>query len=116
MKTPQYWTIGGDIHIIMDSKVELLEEYRAVHNLPEGTTIHLYGWVRPTIDIDNVAEATLEYLLEQLDEEFANPDGDFTQPTGKMIQAAKEFIATIADEYTDSIWTLEKVCEEDVVL
>ena len=114
MKTPQYWTIEDDMCTIFDSKEELLEEYRAVHNPPDGNILHLCGWVTPAIDIENTAEATLDYLLEQLDEGFADPDGDYTQPTDKMKQAAKEFISAIADEY--DVHIVEKVLEEDVVL
>lgn len=48
----------------------------------------------------------LESLLENLDEEYANPEGDGTKPTEAMLAAEKAFIAAVLAEYKP--W----MCEE----
>lgn len=48
------------------------------------------------------AARVLERVLENLDEDLGNPDGDATEPTPKMLAAMQ----TILDEYT--VWNCEE--------
>lgn len=43
--------------------------------------------------------SALESLLKSLDEEYANPDGDGTEPTEAMRAAEKAFTAAVLAEY-----------------
>lgn len=82
--------------------------------LPEKVTV--YGWARTEVDRAKLAkllsESALEDLLERLDEDYGDPDGDPTDPTEKMQQAEAAFIRVVLDEYVP--WSCEKVCEEEV--
>ena len=41
----------------------------------------------------------LERVLEEFDEEYGNPDGEYTEPTEKMKEAAKAFVEVVETEY-----------------
>jgi hypothetical protein len=56
-----------------------------------------------------VAERALEEVLEYLDEEHSNPDGDATEPTPAMKSAADVFAKAITDEYVS--WACEPTGE-----
>ena len=55
---------------------------------------------------DLLANKALEHVLEILDEEHSDPDGDQTKPTPKMIEAAKAFAGVVCGEYVS--WACEK--------
>jgi hypothetical protein len=53
----------------------------------------------------------VENLLESLDEEYGNMiDGDPTEPSKRMLRAAKVFVARVIRDY--HVWTCEQVCAE----
>lgn len=65
-----------------------------------------------------IADNALERVLEALDLELGDPDGEATEPTEAMRLAAREFARTVCMEYVS--WTCEatgevvKVAKEDV--
>jgi len=59
------------------------------------------------------AESILENALERLDEEYGNPDGDYTKPTPAMTAAAEAFAKVLAAEY--SVWACEPTGEKVTV-
>jgi len=61
---------------------------------------------------DLLAFSVLERLIEDLDEEYSNPEGNGTVYTDKMKVAAKEFVDVILDEYTS--WACELVKRETI--
>jgi hypothetical protein len=48
----------------------------------------------------HLAEGYLERILEDLDEEFGDPEGDSTKPTDGMNRAALAFVDSVLKEYT----------------
>ena len=60
-------------------------------------------------DIEKYSKSILEDLLENLDENYGDPDGDLTEPTDNMKKASLELAKTIAREY--NVWSCEKTDE-----
>ena len=52
-----------------------------------------------------IAEDLLDRLLERLDEENSDPDGDNTEPTAPMKDAAKTFVEAVVSGYF--VWACE---------
>lgn len=52
-----------------------------------------------------IAEDLLERLLERLDEEHSDPNGDNTEPTPPMSEAAKNFVESVVSGYF--VWQCE---------
>ena len=51
-------------------------------------------------------------LLDALDEEYGDPDGNETKPTASMMEAERVFIEAVLTEYT--VWQCEGVYTEEV--
>ena len=80
-------------------------------DLPE--TIELCGYARREVKPEFFKDFFIEQAFERLDEEFGDPDGDFTsKPTQKMKDAEKIFIEAILAEYEP--WMCECVSREDI--
>lgn len=52
-----------------------------------------------------IAEDVLDRLLERLDEEHSDPNGDNTRPTPSMREAAKTFVESVVSGYF--VWACE---------
>jgi len=77
----------------------------ALAALPD--TVPVYGWVRTSIKGHLTPEETVDDMLEYLDEEYGDPDGNMTnERTPAMVEAAKAFIAAIEADYIP--WTCER--------
>jgi len=74
--------------------------------LPEKITI--CGYARMKVSLSGI----LEDILERLDEEYSDPDGNPTDPTDAMKKAEADFIAVMEREYEP--WMCEEVCREEV--
>lgn len=61
--------------------------------------IKVYEYRRMTLEKDIIAEEVLEYVLDRLDSEYSDPNGDNTEPTELMKKAADNFSDIIAKEY-----------------
>ncbi len=57
------------------------------------------------INVAIYTTSVLERLLEDLDEDYADPDGDSTTPTDTMREAARAFVGVVAKEY--KVWSCE---------
>ena len=77
--------------------------------LPEKLTV--YGWKRIKVTADMLYEP-LDDVLERLDEEYGDPDGDGADATEKMKEAQKVFLEAVAAEY--SCWACEQVAKVEV--
>lgn len=89
----------------------LFEPYsHGIKDLPE--TITLYGF--EPMEVIPSGCNPLECLLDDLDEEYGNPEGRSTVATEKMKAAEKVFIAAVVAEYHP--WAHERTweCEVDV--
>lgn len=56
--------------------------------------------------------SVLEYALERLDQEFSDPEGEYTEPTAAMKAAEAAFISAVLAEY--HVWTCDEVVDVDV--
>jgi len=65
--------------------------------LPDDLPV--YGWSRKSIIGYLDPQYTAQGLLEQLDDEYGDPDGEGDAPTPAMLEAAKVLIAVIEAEY-----------------
>ena len=75
---------------------EELEDYLyATDELPDTFTLVRYE--RMTIKPSEISP--LEDVLQQLDEEYGNPEVDYTEPTESMLRAEREFAEAILSEY-----------------
>ena len=112
-KEAKFWGQEEDerlTHTEMDDAIESILD-SPISELPE--TIEVCGFTHIKLtDVDSLAEGVLERFLDRLDEEYSDPDGCYTDPTGKMIEASKEFVATVLDEY--KVWACELVSRETV--
>ena len=82
-----------------------------IDSLPE--TIKVYGFARQRLSDASkefIAKDCLERLLEGLDDEYAEPDAGYSDPTDGMIKASKEFVSAVLKEYV--IWACEPVKHE----
>ena len=82
-----------------------------ITELPETIEVCGFNHIKLT-DADSLAEGVLKRFLERLDEEYSDPDGSYTDPTDKMTEASKEFVATVVDEY--KVWACELVSSETI--
>lgn len=85
--------------------------------LDEGETAKI-GWpikviVYRRVDLSKqvvrLADIVLADLLERLDEDNSDPDGDGTEPTATMRQAARQFVSAVLAEYVP--WACEPTGE-----
>ena len=80
-----------------------------IAELPDEITV--YGWRRTNIKGYLEPSFVLDEVLERLDEEHGDPDGDFISSiTPKMIAATRALVQAIEEDYTP--WTCKVCCEE----
>ena len=98
---------GNLTHTEMDDAIEsALDGVDVVNALPE--TIEVCGFAHMELpSAESLARHVLEDFLEKLDDEYGNPDGDYTEKTDGMKEAAKEFVAAVLDNYT--VWALSLI-------
>ena len=97
----------GPLHF--DNKDDAINDL--IDNFNEGEepeTITIAGYAPMKVVMPNI----LEMLLENLDEELSDPDGDLTEPTEAMKEAEKVFLAVIENEYKP--WAHEEVCRKEI--
>jgi hypothetical protein len=104
-----FWTCTGvdtsheTFDVAVEEAIEVVEEACSAAQQAAVTELELVGWVQKEVDTHEWAENVLDEVLERLDSAYGNPDDDYTEPTPAMMQAAEEFMAVIAREYT--VWT-----------
>lgn len=87
-----------------DPEEAVYDEISGNESLFQDDEITLYEHTPMTIP-DSRFEV-LERLLESLDEDFGDPDGEYSKPTPGMIQAEKAFIEAMKQEY--QVWSCEQ--------
>jgi len=93
-----FWAVApGQEELQHENIDDALEYYLDTtrHKLPHEVDVIGYARMVPNDD----GMGSLEFLLEHFDEEMGDPDGDYTKPTPKMIEAAKAFAAVVCAEY-----------------
>ena len=108
-KQPDYWGLEDADRLYHDDKDEAIEAILEGME-PETETIEICGFTQMDISVSWLSP--LEDILERLDEEYGDPDGDYTKPTEAMKEAEKAFLAVIKKEYTS--YMCEVVCRETV--
>lgn len=95
---------------------EAMEEYtQDVHTTDWPKEITIYRFERMPIPEKRKAylsERAIESLIEKLDEEHGEPEGDGTEITNEMLAAAREFVDKVIAKYT--VWGCEVAGEETV--
>jgi hypothetical protein len=77
--------------------------------LPETVTVYGYGRMR----VVTCPTSPLEDMVERLDEEYGDPEGNYETPvTEGMREAERQFIAAVLAEYHP--WACVRVSEEVV--
>ena len=108
---PECWSADEEYSYAYDTLDKAIAETLdyLYPNIPE--TLTMIGWRRMLAHAD--PDWVLEVVLENLDEELADPDGfDGTRPTQAMKEAAEAFCSVIMREYVP--WACEEVCREVV--
>lgn len=100
----------GDSEILFDSPGEVLENWVSTHEhltFDEAAAsqewpmkIDVYRRMNHWQKRQRLAERALDQFLEDLDEEYGDPDGDNTEPTETMKAASLAFADAILKEYT----------------
>jgi hypothetical protein len=85
---------------------EFIDQLWGDQPLPASITV--YGWRRTALEPASWINArAIEMVLENLDEDFGDPDGDATDVTEPMKAAAKVFVDAVAAEYQLTSWPHE---------
>jgi hypothetical protein len=112
-ENPKFWGMKDDEYYDCNSIWEYINKFCEEHDddsIPE--TIDLIGFDPVVVNEEKQADWVLENFLESLDENYSNPDNDYTKPTDGMKLAAKEFVKKILSEY--QVTTCERVCKKTV--
>ncbi len=89
---------------IDEAVYELLDGIEPVER-PETLTMVGYARMKPTLDPIGI----VDNILEGLDETYGDMDGDYTNATEKMKEAAEVFCKVVLSEYKP--WACEQVVE-----
>lgn len=94
------------VHENIDDFIESLLDGDPDEDFPASITV--CGYKRRTMDSNDLrADQILEDILENLDQEYGDPDGDQTDPTADMEQAAQALVEAIKKDY--EVWSCEGV-------
>lgn len=98
-------------HTEQDDAIEsLLDGVGDIDKLPE--TLEIYGYARQLPKVNTWAVNILDRFLENLDEEYGNPDGNYTESTDSMKEAAEKFVTTVLDDYVS--WVCDIVAHKTI--
>jgi hypothetical protein len=103
------WACNDPEQATCESAEDAIEE--ALEGAEITGTLTLKGYVAMPVHYAPIW-GPLECMIETLDEEFSDPDGDGTTPTAAMQEAEKVFIAAVLAEYKNH-W-LEDVYSEQI--
>jgi len=111
---PEYWGMLEQERLTAKSEEDCVKEFCEAWESedPIPSEIVIYGYDPETININRLAEDTLEHVLEYLDEEYGDWDNDPDGPTDKMKLAAQDFISKVAEDY--HVFKCKPVCKKTV--
>jgi hypothetical protein len=99
MSERRYWAVLGTeerlVYTTVDEAIEHWLDAMPAAEFVDTVTVQEFAPVRAEISPDSV----LDFVLENLDEEYGDPDGDQTERTLAMQTAEQAFINTILAEY-----------------
>ena len=110
MSESRWWGLPDSERLVHSTPDEAIEEILDQASCPLAD----YGEV-VVVGYANVepvwkAASILEDFLDRLDEEYGDPDGDITEPTEAMKQAADAFVRAVLAEY--QTWVCEPTGEQ----
>jgi len=98
---PDFWGVNDPDQLEYTDKDEAIEAFldgmASDGDLPD--TVEVTAYRKLEIPVESNATSALDSLLEYLDEEYGDPDGDYSKPTEKMKAAARAFVAAVKEEY-----------------
>lgn len=107
-----FWSLAGSERLSHCNMDEAIEDYLDIFALPGGGfadnmpyRAEFIGYARMKPHF--LEKETLNHTLEYLDEEFGDPDGEWTEPTPEMIEAERIYHEAILKEYVP--WMCEPV-------
>lgn len=106
VRQAKYWSTREDDESLSDESIDDAVDYYVNQFAPEEklpAEVVVYGFAQTKPKLSGV----LEQALEWLDEEYANPEGESTQPTDAMREAERVFIAAVLKDY--DCWACEVV-------
>ena len=108
-RTIIYWDSEGEERLTHTDRDEAIESILdGIGKLPEK--IEICGYARMLPNVELLAHHALERLVEDLDEEYG--DGNYSEATTAMKEAAKVFLTAVLDEY--AVWACILVKRETV--
>jgi hypothetical protein len=113
-KTCEYWACDEPEKLIYELPNEAVEgflENYIMSDMPKK--ILLQGYTHPEVRYDG---EVLDVILENLDEEYGDPDGDMTEPNEEMKAAEKTFLEVVCKNYKPYIAESVYMEEIDVML
>lgn len=99
-------------YLSFETEQDALDDYINTHKPEVGVVVTLSKFAQMKAKAS--AERYLEILLEDLDEEYADPNMDGTAPNLVMRKAAETFVATVINQY--QVWACEVVDIKDMKL
>jgi hypothetical protein len=118
---PIFWDCRDSEELEHDNIDDAVEDYieswcepditlaQLMEHVPEE--IEVTGYERDEVDAANKAEWILIQLLENLDEDYGDPNA-YTDATTKMKEAALAFVKAILEEY--HVWPCHQTCTAKV--
>jgi hypothetical protein len=100
-----YWGAENQEQLSLEDVDEAIEEILGDAGKPDllPAKIKIYGYAPMELEIPDI----LDDILEGLDEELGDPDGNPTEPTPVMIFAANTLRDAIEQEY--HVWACEMI-------
>ena len=110
--TIDFWAATDDAeqlyHQTKDECIGAILDDMELEDRTKTLTIYGYAHMEPYLDWKSV----LSEALDDMDIEYADPEGDGAERTDKMIEAAKDFADVMESEYVS--WMCECVTEENI--
>ena len=109
-KEPVLWGSPDEERLVYTDEDVAIEAILDGIDGPLPETITICGFAR--MEVDTLRLNPLEDCLETLDEEYGDPDGEYSESTEAMKEAERVFLAAIKKEYTT--WMCEEVCRKEI--
>ena len=96
MTDTQYYGYDGQEKLDTEPEdvvINLLESEENYNNFP--IKVYIFKPMNVSKDIKRLSENLLRDLLENIDEDYSDPDGDYTKPTDAMLKAVDVFAKVV---------------------
>jgi hypothetical protein len=110
-REPQFWgPVDAEGCLTAEDENDAIEQILDAMDEPLPGRITIAGYALSQVKIS--PRGVLDNLLEQLDEDYANPEGDATEATEAMKEAERVFLEVITKEYQP--WSCDEVCRKEI--